>query len=273
MKIRILTENTVYRRGLLGEHGLSLLLEANGRKFLFDTGQTDVYIKNAKRLGEDLTDLDGILLSHGHYDHCGGLRYLKEGEPCPPLYVGKGAFLDKRYGKSGRYDKIGIDWEKREYPGPVFETEKRRELGDGFTILANVGYETDFEPVPDQFFIFPTESEEDKFPDRMSDEQILVVKMEQGLALFLGCSHMGIINCIKRVEREFPQERIHTILAGMHLKGASEYRVDRTIEELKKIDFDFLIPVHCTGITAIARMKQALGERCLLAEAGKKYII
>lgn len=273
MKIRILTENTVNRRGLLGEHGLSLLLEANGRRYLFDTGQTDVYVKNAQKLREDLSGLDGIILSHGHYDHCGGMTCFPAMTDYPPLYVREGAFQDKRYGKPGRYERIGIGWKKESYPGSIVETGERHDLGDGWFLLGNIGYENDFEPKPECFYIFPTDSEEDKIPDLMSDEQILVVETEKGLSLFMGCSHMGILNCIRRVQKEFPDSRIHTILAGMHLKDASENRVTKTIEALKQLEFDYLIPVHCTGITAIVRMQQELGERCLLADSGRKYIL
>lgn len=269
MKIRILTENTVYRRGLFGEHGLSLLIEANGKKILFDTGQSDVYIKNAKKLKEDLSDLDGIVLSHGHYDHCGGMEFFPQMEQCPPLYVREGAFQDKRHCKAGKYEVIGIDWQQEDYPGQIIETGNRYDLGDGFTLIGNIGYETDFEPMPDGFFIVLDGM--DAIPDLMSDEQLLVVETEKGLSLFMGCSHMGVINCIKRVQKEFPGKRIHSILAGMHLKAVPKSRIERTIEELQKMDFDYLIPVHCTGLSAIVQMKQALGDRCLLAEAGKKF--
>lgn len=293
MKIRILTENTVYRRGLLGEHGLSLLIEANGKKILFDTGQSDVYIKNAKRLKEDLSDLDGIVLSHGHYDHCGGMEFFPQMEQCPPLYVRKGAFQDKRHCKAGKYEIIGIDWQQEDYPGQIIETGNRHDLGDGFTLIGNIGYETDFEPMPDGFFIMQEQPANQTMPgtapdsheipgdqtvpvivpipDLMSDEQLLVVETEKGLSLFMGCSHMGVINCIRRVQKEFPNKRIHSILAGMHLKAVPKSRIERTIEELQKLDFDYLIPVHCTGLSAIVQMKQALGDRCLLAEAGKKF--
>ena len=84
MKITILNENTVYRQGLLAEHGLSVVIEERDRKFLMDTGQSDVFLKNAKTLGVHLEDLDGIILSHGHYDHCGGMEYLDGSRRLPP---------------------------------------------------------------------------------------------------------------------------------------------------------------------------------------------
>lgn len=273
MKIHILTENTVYKRDLIAEHGLSLLIEANGKRILFDTGQSDVYIKNAAKLGEEMTNLDAVILSHGHYDHCGGIEYFPQGEKkFPPLYIREGAFKDKRHYKEGHYMAIGIDWKKEDYKGTVIETKERHDLGHGFTLLGKIGYETDFEEKPNGFYILEEKEEEGLYPipDLMEDEQLLVIETKKGLSLFMGCSHMGIINCIRRVEKEFPGKRIHTILAGMHLKSASANRLNRTMEELKNLDFDYLIPVHCTGMYPIIRMKQELGDRCLLAETGLK---
>lgn len=265
MRIRILTENTVYKRGLLGEHGLSLLIEQDGKRFLFDTGQTDVYVKNAKRLKEDLSHLDGIIFSHGHYDHCGGLEFFPEEVEMPPVYIRENAFEDKRHRRKTNYEVIGIDWKKEKIEKVMVPTKSVHKICDGFTLLGAIGYETDFEEKPEGFFIGEGMRE-----DLMEDEQILVVETEEGLCLFMGCSHMGIINCIKRVEKEFPNRHIHSIFAGMHLKGVSKKRLDRTIEELEKIDFDYLIPVHCTGMNAIAKMKEVFGERCILGEVGKK---
>ena len=103
MKITILNENTVYRQGLFAEHGLSVLIEENDRRFLMDTGQSDVFLKNAETLGVDLTKLNGIILSHGHYDHCGGMEYLDGSRGMPPVYIQKSAF-EKKY--SGMEDPV-----------------------------------------------------------------------------------------------------------------------------------------------------------------------
>lgn len=267
MRIRILTENTVYKKGLLGEHGLSLLIEEQGRRFLFDSGQTNVYLKNAEKLKESLADLDGIILSHGHYDHCGGLEYFPEQTTMPPVYVREKAFEDKRSwnGVKKEYNPIGISWDKNRFDGAYIYTGRRYEICEHFTLIGEIEYETDFEKKPDNFFIG-----EGTKPDCMADEQLLVVETPKGLCLFMGCSHMGIINCVRRVEREFPGQHIHSILAGMHLNHCSMDRIDRTIKELELLGFDYIIPVHCTGMRAIVRMKEKLGDRCILGEAGKQ---
>ena len=116
MKIHILTENLTYKRGLLCEHGLSLLIESGQGRWLFDSGQTDAFVKNAKAMGVSLDDLDGIVLSHGHYDHCGGMKTLfalakKEQKELPPVYV-RAAGFEKKYAQKGGAvkEEIGIPW-------------------------------------------------------------------------------------------------------------------------------------------------------------------
>lgn len=265
MIVRILTENIVYRRGLYGEHGLSLLIEEHGKRFLFDTGQSDVYLRNARKLKADLTNLDGIILSHGHYDHCGGMGSFPKEGGIPPIYVREGAFIDKWSLKNDKYIYSGIEWKREDFGESIVFTEPVHDICDGFTLISDIDYETDFEKKPVGFYLG-----DEKKQDLMKDEQILVVETVKGLCLFMGCSHVGIINCIKRVQKEFPGKHIHSILAGMHLKQVSKKRMERTIEELTRLDFDYLIPVHCTGMEAIIKMKEILRERCILAEAGKK---
>lgn len=267
MRIRILTENTVYKRGLLGEHGLSLLIEEQGKRFLFDTGQTNVYLKNAKQLKENLENLDGIILSHGHYDHCGGMKYFPQNQKVPPIYVRESAFEDKRsfHKEKKKYYPIGIDWNQNQFSDIYVYTGRRHIICEHFILLGGIGYCTDFEKKPDNFFIGEGER-----PDWMEDEQLLVVETPKGLCLFMGCSHMGVINCLCRVSQEFPGRHIHSILAGMHLNHSSIDKIDRTVNELACMDFDYLIPVHCTGMRAIVKMKEKLGERCILGEAGKE---
>ena len=116
MKLTILTENTANKRGMLAEHGLSVLAEHKGQRFLFDTGQSDVYLKNAAKLGISLKPLDGVVFSHGHYDHCDGFGYgldlLAEEGSTLKVYTGQGAFSARTYTAPGT-DKprnVGSSW-------------------------------------------------------------------------------------------------------------------------------------------------------------------
>ena len=272
MKVSILNENTAGKRGYLAEHGLSLLIEHGGKRWLFDTGQTDVFMKNARLLGEKLMELDGIILSHGHFDHCGGLEYLvkeyqREGRNLPPVYVRETAFQEKTAINSDRrtYRIIGIPWKRELLGNAVRLTGRRQEIAPGVWVLGNIPYTPGLEKRPEQFYI---DDGAEKKPDYMNDEQMLLFETERGLCLFAGCCHPGILNCLEYVSREFPGQKLHSIFAGMHLTGASPERIIRTAEGLEKREFDLLMPVHCTGIEAIGRMKTMYGSRCLLAETG-----
>ena len=118
MKLTVLTENTANKRGVLGEHGLSVLIEAQGKKLLFDTGQSGVYAHNAKRLGVRLDDIDAVILSHGHYDHAGGLEEFPD--TLPPVYVRREALEDKLCKNADRvsFRQIGIPWVSHENGEP-----------------------------------------------------------------------------------------------------------------------------------------------------------
>lgn len=271
MKISILTENTVYKRGFIGEHGLSLLIETKGRKFLFDTGQTRVFARNAEILKEELTRLDGIILSHGHYDHCGGLgNWLEEeqkGVSCP-IYVNERAF-EKKYTKNPKNNQmryIGIDWSP-ELCGEQLKLirESKQQIAENVFLLSQIPYRVSFEPAPGLFY----QDEAGTIADSMADEQLMVIREEKGLLVFAGCAHPGIINCLSYVRESFSGEHIYGIFAGMHLKNCPRERLELTIQELKKINAEVVVPMHCTGILGIAAIKEQLGDNCVLAEAGK----
>ncbi len=271
MKISILTENTVYKRGFVGEHGLSLLIETEEKRFLFDTGQTGVFRRNARTLREGLEDLDGIILSHGHYDHCGGLgNWLKEEGaelPCP-VYVSARAFEKKYTGnpKNGQIRNIGIDWKPElcKEKLKLIQAEKQ-EIAKNVFLLSKIPYQVSYEPRPEMFY----QDEAGTIVDPMEDEQLLVIREERGLFVFAGCAHPGIINCLTYVTDNFPNEKIYGVFAGMHLKGCKKERLNATIQALKELQPAIIVSMHCTGIMAIAAIKEQLADSCILAEAGK----
>lgn len=272
MKITVLTENTVSRRGLLAEHGLSVLVETGEKRILFDTGQSGVYVHNAERLGISLEGLDAIVLSHGHYDHTGGLAEFPGDVSCPVYLSGK-ALEDKWClsgdGKENRC--IGVPWREdaQELERlPLVFTWEQEEIFPDIYLLGQIPATVPSEMGEKPFRIL----QNGRFlPDTMEDEQLLVIRISQGLAVFAGCAHPGILSCVEKVKRTFPGEKLFSLLAGMHLRGCPQERVEATITGLKEAGFTYLIPLHCTGTMAIARMKMAFGKSCLMAEAGKHF--
>lgn len=270
LRFWILCDNDVRRAHILAEHGLSLWIEHNSTNILFDAGQTDVWLKNARTLKISPETVSAVVLSHGHYDHCGGLPYFPFAESRAMVYATPQAFQKKLSKKNGAFHDIGMRWkpgDSKESEGRIASTEGRTEILPGVWTLADVGSYTAFESVPDSFF---TERDGVRLPDRMDDEQILVVKADEGLAVFSGCSHRGAVNCVEHVRRSFPGKRIRFFVAGMHLSEEGEDRIRQTADYFAQSEIEKLIPLHCTGIQAAAQMKRILGDRCILAGAGDR---
>lgn len=268
MRLTVLTENTANQRGMLAEHGLSVLVETGGRKILFDTGQTDVFQKNASALGISLEGVDAIVLSHGHYDHGGGLQTLYQKGSLPTVYLGRGALEEKLCEeKDGSRKQIGIPWRSQRPSELSFvENTGRTEIFPDIFLVSGMRQRTDYEGVPSCFLCRRAGS---LIKDEMQDEQMLVVREGGKLHVVAGCCHMGVVSCLLHVRSLFLEEPFGMIFAGMHLRGASAKRVEATIAAIREMEPDCLVPVHCTGVLAIAQMKLAFGKKCRLAEAGK----
>lgn len=270
MKIHILTDNRAGRRGILAEHGLSVFIEHEDMNILFDTGQSDVYRSNAERMGVDLKRVDCIVLSHGHYDHCGGLAYFPACDALPRVYVHEDAF-NRKYALNPdgeTYREIGIPWALDDLGAikdNIIFTGRHRTLAPSIALVGEVPYATSFEKVNPHLY---TQDGSSKLPDAMKDEQMLVIDGDEGLVIFLGCSHPGITNCINHVLNTFPGKSVDTLVAGMHLEKADPERLDITIKHILDLDIRIVIPLHCTGILAITEMKRRLGDRCLMLCAG-----
>lgn len=271
MKVTILTENTANARGLLAEHGLSVLVEANERRLLFDVGQSGVYRHNAGRMGVGLEGLDGIVLSHGHYDHTGGLE-IYAGEKLPAVYIRQNALEKKLCADrdTTAFREIGIPWRERNMPFSFHFTKAKEEIFPDIYVLGEIRAVVPLEKQPGLFYI---QKEGRIVPDPMLDEQLLVIRTGEGLAVFAGCAHVGILNCLERVKEAFPGDKFYFLLAGMHLRGCGSQRREDTVQGLTEYGFSYIIPLHCTGMEAIVRMREVFGKTCLSGEAGRSYTL
>lgn len=265
MKIHILTDDRVKKRGILAEHGMSIFIEQENNNILFDTGQSDVYLKNAEVMGIDLNKTDFIVLSHGHYDHCGGLIHFPNTDNFPKIYAHEKAFAN-RYTlniDAISYREIGIPWVLSDYKlieKSIVLNEKNLKIAPGITLCSEIPSTEAFEEVPKGFYI---NDKNNMTLDMMRDEQMLIIERDKGLVVFLGCSHPGVINCLKHALNLFPGKKIDTLVAGMHLENISSLRLQMTIQHIINLDIQKVIPLHCTGIYAICEMKRFLGDRCL----------
>ncbi len=242
LKIATLMEDTcAEHNALIAEHGLSLYIEYEGKRILFDTGASAHFIDNAYTLGIDLADLDAIVISHGHYDHGGGFRGYAEriGTPCP-LYVGKGFFERKCSYKEDR--SAGFDRAFAEEKGfTVTEVEKDTGIFPGVFVVT--GFRRDSgERIPERFLRL---REGRMIPDDFSDEISLCFCTDDGVALAVGCSHPGIINIVSTVSERYG--RIAALFGGTHLIDADDERIIRTLEMLSGSGIRFSGLCHCTG--------------------------
>ncbi len=214
MKMHILTDNRTNKRGFLAEHGLSIYIEHEKVNILFDTGQSDVYCRNAAQMDMDLNKTDCVVLSHGHYDHCGGLIYFPKTDRFPKVYVHESAFA-KRYalnagGKGCR--EVGIPWSLDDYSfvkNNIVFTRKNLQIAPGVNLCGEIPSTVAFEGVPEGFY---TGDNVDKSVDMMKDEQMLIFDTGKGLCIFLGCSHPGVVNCLNYAIKQFPGKKIDTLV-------------------------------------------------------------
>lgn len=271
LTITILTENRVRRTGLLAEHGLSFWLEMGCERVLFDMGQSDVYVRNADKLGIDLGRAQTLVISHGHYDHGGGLAFFPPDARWPRVFIHPDALLHK-FSQSDRSDSphhpIGFPWRVEE-----LEHLERRlmlntatmQVNDDMVILSSIPQTNAFETVSPSLLV---ERNGHIVADDMADEQLLVCDLPQGLIVVVGCSHPGIVNSLEYVRSIFPNRPIHTVIGGMHLEQASPERIEHTIDYFEQSAIQTIIPLHCTGLQATWQMKHALGDRIRIAETG-----
>lgn len=273
MKFQFLVENKTDNPGVLAEHGLSIYIEADGKKILFDAGATDLIIRNAEASGVDLTAVDLAVVSHGHYDHTGGFPAFCRINEKAHIYIHKNAFR-KSFGLvdgKPEEDISAIRWTDEEMAslqdrltytdGPVWIT-------DNICITGTVPYAEGSMPT-EQFYYYDSVGQ--MIVDDMSHEQCLVIRQAEGLYIFSGCSHRGVISALNVGKSLFPGERVAALAAGMHLYSASEEDRKRVIDQVEAEQLDMVMPVHCTGIKAICELKMRLGDRCIVATAGDVF--
>ena len=249
IRLIILVDNNA-QAGCSAEHGFALWLETADKRILFDAAQnSNTLLGNAKALGIDLTRTDTLILSHGHYDHTGGIGFLLEKVPGLQVYFHPDIF-SRRYAVSGENVRsIGItpqnirllqslENEKRIHPGglPV-------RLTDHVFISGEIPRITPFESPGENFFLDATGREKDHLYDDIS----LYINTAEGLLICTGCCHAGIVNTLTQIQMISGKQKIHTLLGGLHLHSAENDRIDRTIEEMKRMSVEQIIGCHCTG--------------------------
>ncbi|MBL7114787.1 MAG: MBL fold metallo-hydrolase [Kiritimatiellae bacterium] len=267
-RITVLVENSTRGLGLLAEHGLAFWIEIGPQRVLLDTGQSDVLFHNAKRLGITLSDADALVLSHGHYDHSGGVAQLLQNYHKTTVYVHPEALKDKYIRTAdGKSRQIGMPANARitlsSYPD-IQPSTKPIEVIEGLFITGPIPRLTDFEDTGGPFFL----DKDCTQPDELVDDQAVFIDTPNGIVVILGCAHSGIINTLQYITSLVPERPIHAVIGGTHLVSADATRIDKTVQALRQLDIRYLFPSHCTGFQATAHLWEQFPDRVSIAPVG-----
>ncbi len=263
MKITVLAENTTCRQDCLCEHGLSLYIEYRDRKILFDTGQTGIFADNARTLGIDLAAVDAAVLSHGHYDHGGGVHRFFEENRQASLYLSSHAF-GEYYSGPDKY--IGLDRQLKGHPRLIPVSEKIS-LTDGADII----------PWGEQDCHHPSygrgltvRENGSSRPDDFRHEQYLMFEEDGRRVLVSGCSHKGVLNIMERF-------RPDVLVGGFHFMKLAVDGDDRAeLVRLAGVLSDYpteYFTCHCTGAEQFQVLRPVMGDRLRYISSGMTFEI
>ncbi|MEG1502156.1 MAG: MBL fold metallo-hydrolase [Synergistaceae bacterium] len=250
LRITMLLENHMSEhKSLRAEHGLSMYIEYNSKKILFDFGASDAIQANAQKLGINLCEVDCAVCSHAHYDHAAGLQFLLNSGIVPPrLIIGDG-FWNKKFAYDGiKYTYLGAGYDSVALEHFNLKcdvlSEDMEKLYPGCYIFTNFNRIYDFEKIPERFVI---ESNEGIFKrDAFVDEIALVFDTHKGLVVLVGCSHPGILNMLSTIIKRL-NRKIYAVIGGSHLLEADVERINISIDVMKRMGIEITAFSHCSG--------------------------
>lgn len=254
MKLKVLEDNNTFiDMYYLAEPGVSYYIEDDNEKILFDTGYSAVVIENAKKMDINLNDVNKLVISHGHDDHTGGLRYFFEEKRTIELIAHPECF-DYKEDSTGLY--IGSPLSKEELSKVCLLnlSKKPVKISEHITYLGEIPILNDFEQ---RYSIGKSIVNGEKIDDTINDDSAIVYKSEKGLFIITGCSHSGICNIIEYAKKVCGDDRIYGVIGGFHLFEVNE-RLDKTINYLKENNIKLLYPCHCVSLKAKIEMAKRL---------------
>lgn len=272
MKVTSIIENTTNKE-LHVEHGLSLYLEKDDeQKVLFDMGLSGMFSRNAESLGLSIADVDVAVISHGHYDHGGGLKTFFKVNSKADVYIHKDAFQPHYSLRDTGLHFIGMEKDWGENERLVF-CDSQKEINDTMTLFADVRGRCCY-PFGNRLLFGPSKTENDDF----RHEQNLIIKEAGKVVLFAGCAHCGIVNILRKAEKVIGKTPTH-VFAGMHLvkSGLSETDENTFIStlanELQQYENTMFYTMHCTGKDQYTKLKSLMGRQIEYLSCGDEATI
>jgi 7,8-dihydropterin-6-yl-methyl-4-(beta-D-ribofuranosyl)aminobenzene 5'-phosphate synthase len=246
MEFKVLVENENYQ-GFEGEHGLSIYIEFRDQKYLLDFGASDLYLKNAKKMGLDLNSCDYFVLSHGHNDHGNGLKYFQD----QPLICHPDVFVRRIKKSTGQYIGLNMTKKKMAEQYDLITSKEPYFIEEDVCFLGEIPKQL----TESKYFI------EDNGDDLFTDDSALVFNTAKGLIIFAGCSHSGVKNIVEYAKKVMEEDHVLMLVGGYHLKTVDE-ATKALLPTFQAIDY--LVTGHCTAAEVIDYLQtQGLNVRKL----------
>lgn len=254
MKLTVLEDNyTFIDMYYLAEPGVSYYIEDGDDKILFDTGYSKVAFDNAKKMNIDLNKVNKLVISHGHDDHTGGLKYFLDDSKSIEIIAHPSTFNYKE-DDTGLYIGSPLSIDELSKKGKLALSKDPVQVSEHITFLGEIPSLNDFEP---RYSIGKSIINEEKIADKVKDDSAIVYKSNQGLFIITGCSHSGICNIIEYAKKVCNDERIYGVIGGFHLFDINE-RLEKTIDYFKENNIKLLYPCHCVSLKAKVEMAKSL---------------
>ena len=245
MRIITLIENLVYKRDLYAEHGLSLYIETDNKKILFDTGQSGLFLQNAQKMGINIKDIDMLILSHGHYDHTGGLYPFLEKNSKAKVYAKRDIFTPKYHGPN-RF--IGTMQNKKLLKDRLVYMDTITEIDENIFIIPDINI---YNSTDTHFRELNKKVDNDFLPDEFDDELFIVIERNEQINIVTACSHRGITN-ICTTATEYFKLPVGLILGGFHMKDCTTEQYVHITHYFRLLQPQSIGVCHCTGVEKYA---------------------